>query len=151
LAAVRRKEQVHINNLPLEEEKVKRRKVRRKKKKQGKAKEKLKLIMGMGIAMSMALLLLYRYSEISKVRYDIVGLESKIEEATQNRNELNIELGEIKDSDWFVAEAKGRVNLRKAEEGQFVSVKVPSESQRPSSEQSGIKSVWTGLLGKFSK
>lgn len=151
MAAVKRKEQVHINHLPLEEEKIKRRKVRKKKKEHSKAKDKLKLIVGMVAVTTIALLLLYRYAEISKIRYDIVGLETKIEEATQNKNELNIELGEIKDSDWFVSEAQGRINLRKAEDGQFVSVKVPDSNGKAQSQESGIKSVWSGILGKFSK
>lgn len=151
MAAVKRKERVHIEQRPLEQERVHKRKVRKKRKKQNKAKARLKLALTFGAVAAATFVLLYRYSEISKVRYDIVGLEYKIEQATKHRDELNIELGEIRDSEWFVSEAQEKINLRKAEEGQFVTVKVPKSSQEAAAQNESSKSLFAGILDKFSR
>lgn len=151
MAAVKRKERVHIEQRPLEQERVHKRKVRNKKKKQEKIKERLKLGLAVGAVAVATFVLLYRYSEISKVRYDIVGLDHKIEEATKHRDELNIALGEIKDSEWFVSEAQEKINLRKAEEGQFVTVKVPRNSQKSVAQSESSGSLFAGILDKFSR
>lgn len=150
MAAVKRKERVHIEQRPLEQERVHKRKVRKKKKKQERAKERLKLALAVGVVAAATFVLLYRYSEISKVRYDIVGLDHKIEEAQKHKDELNIALGEIKDSEWLVSEAQEKINLRKAEEGQFVTVKVPGSFQE-AAKSSSSESFFAGILDKFSR
>jgi hypothetical protein len=150
VAAIKKKEQIQFSQMPLVEKEIKKRKVIKKKTKTSKAKNRLKMIMTMGAIVTVTLLLLYRTAEISKMKYDLVNLNQRTTEASLQREELNVALGEIKNSEWLASEAQEKINLRKATDDQLVKLEVP-KTDTSSASESNLKSFFSGLVGRFSK
>lgn len=138
MAAVEKREELHNIEQPSRKRKVVRkvvkRKVRKPRVRRSRLKSRAQLISSMVLVATVSLLLLSRYAEISRARYQLSDLDRQIYSASLERDELSVEMNQIKNSETLISQAHDKVNLRPAGQGQIVDVNVSSalnEAKRP--------------------
>lgn len=120
MSAVKKREYLHSTVQPLRKKKIRRRKLVKKNK--NKVKAKLNIIFSLIFTVGIVTVLLSRYASISKTKYDIASVQTNIDKLNSMKTDLKIELEEVKDSDWLIAQAEERINMRAAGEDQLVAV-----------------------------
>lgn len=81
---------------------------------------KLSILLYSAVIVFMCVYLLSRYARTTELQMEVTNKEQKIIELTEEKNKLNLELEEIKDSGWIEEQAKVRMNMRRANKDQII-------------------------------
>ncbi len=99
----------------------------KKKKSNRKSNAKLRLLCSITIALLICLSLLLRYTHIAQIRMEISNLDKEISNLSSQKDDLQIELDKILESQWLESMAKDQLGMDYPTSSQTVYVNVDEE------------------------